>query len=101
MSTSAALQCYKLQVEKVTRIANNLKSFTSIVKADQNSLLKVCFNTKLQIHSYDGDLTGSTPYCICCQTSAKKVIKSITCSTQPPFFHTLDSNILDLPSHSD
>jgi len=40
MSTSAALQCYKLQVEKVTRIANNLKSFTSIVKADQNSLLK-------------------------------------------------------------
>lgn len=40
MSTSAALQCYKLQVEKVTRIANNLKSFTSIVKADQNALLK-------------------------------------------------------------
>ena len=42
MSTSAALQCYKLQVEKVTRIANSLTVFTNLIKSDQNALLKVC-----------------------------------------------------------
>jgi len=40
VSSSAALQGYKLQVERITRIANSLPAFTNLVKADQNALLK-------------------------------------------------------------
>ena len=40
MSSSAALQGYKLQVERITRIANSLNHFTNLVKVDQNALLK-------------------------------------------------------------
>ena len=35
VSTSAALQGYKLQVERMTRIANALPAFTSLCKQDQ------------------------------------------------------------------
>merc|ERR1719278_1032379 len=40
VSSSAALQGYKLQVERITRIANSLPAFNNQVKADQNALLK-------------------------------------------------------------
>jgi len=40
VSSSAALQGYKLQVERITRIANSLPAFNNLVKADQNALLK-------------------------------------------------------------
>lgn len=40
VSSSAALQGYKLQVERITRIANSLNHFTNLVKVDQNALLK-------------------------------------------------------------
>ena len=40
MSTSAAIQGYRLQVERITRIANSLKCFTSLQKVDQVALLK-------------------------------------------------------------
>lgn len=40
VSTSAALQAYKLQVERITRIANSTKSFTNLGKVDQCALLK-------------------------------------------------------------
>ena len=40
MSTSAAIQGYRLQVERITRIANSLKCFTNLQKVDQVALLK-------------------------------------------------------------
>ena len=40
VSTSAALQAYKLQVERITRIANSTTDFTDLVKVDQCALLK-------------------------------------------------------------
>ena len=40
VSTSAALQGYKLEVERITRLANSLQKFTSLTKNDQSSLLK-------------------------------------------------------------
>jgi len=40
ISTSSALQAYKLQVERITRIANSLPSFTSLTSMDQVALLK-------------------------------------------------------------
>ena len=40
MSTSAAIQGYRLQVERITRIANSLKCFTNLQKVDQVTLLK-------------------------------------------------------------
>ena len=40
MSTSAAIQGYRLQVERITRIANSSKCFTNLRKADQVILLK-------------------------------------------------------------
>jgi len=40
MSTSAAIQGYRLQVERITRIANSLKCFTILHKKDQVVLLK-------------------------------------------------------------
>merc|ERR1719410_2440997 len=40
ISTSSALQAYKLQVERITRIANSLPCFTSLVHEDQVALLK-------------------------------------------------------------
>lgn len=40
VSSSAALQGYKLQVERITRIANSLPAFNNLVKPDQNALLK-------------------------------------------------------------
>ena len=41
VSTSAAISGYRLSVERITRIAHNLDSFTSLPKCDQNALLKV------------------------------------------------------------
>ena len=40
VSTSAAIQGYRLQVERITRTANSLKCFTNLQKVDQVSLLK-------------------------------------------------------------
>ena len=40
MSTSAAIQGYRLQVERITRVANSLKCFTNLQKVDQIALLK-------------------------------------------------------------
>merc|ERR1740128_895554 len=40
MSTSAAISGYRLTVERITRIANNLETFGTLPKFDQNSLLK-------------------------------------------------------------
>eukprot|EP00091_Calanus_sinicus_P002423 TRINITY_DN12462_c0_g1_i1.p1 TRINITY_DN12462_c0_g1~~TRINITY_DN12462_c0_g1_i1.p1 ORF type:complete len:141 (-),score=32.74 TRINITY_DN12462_c0_g1_i1:88-510(-) len=40
MSTSAAIQGYRLQVERITRAANSLKCFTNLQKVDQVTLLK-------------------------------------------------------------
>jgi len=40
VSSSAALQGYKLQVERISRIANSLDQFTGLPKLDQNALLK-------------------------------------------------------------
>jgi len=40
VSTSAAIAGYRLSVERITRIALNLESFTDLPKQDQNSLLK-------------------------------------------------------------
>ena len=40
MSTSAAIQGYQLQVERITRIANSLKYFSNLRKADLVILLK-------------------------------------------------------------
>jgi len=40
VSLSAAISGYRLTVERVTRIANNLDCYGSLPKADQNSLLK-------------------------------------------------------------
>ena len=40
VSTSAAITGYRLQVERITRIANTLKCFTSLHKVDQVALLK-------------------------------------------------------------
>jgi len=40
VSTSAAISGYRLSVERITRIAHNLGSFTSLTKCDQNALLK-------------------------------------------------------------
>jgi hypothetical protein len=40
MSTSAAIQGYRLQVERITRIADSSKCFTNLRKADQVILLK-------------------------------------------------------------
>ena len=37
MSSSAALQGYKLQVERITRIANSLNHFTNLVKVDHDN----------------------------------------------------------------
>lgn len=41
VSMSAAISGYRLTVERITRIANNLETFGSLPKFDQNSLLKV------------------------------------------------------------
>jgi len=40
VSTSAAIQGYRLQVERITRIANDLTLFTELDKVDQVALLK-------------------------------------------------------------
>jgi len=40
VSTSAAIQGYRLQVERITRISNSLKCFTNLSKVDQVTLLK-------------------------------------------------------------
>jgi len=40
VSTSAAISGYRLSVERITRIAHNLESFTDLPKQDQNALLK-------------------------------------------------------------
>jgi len=40
VSMSAAISGYRLTVERITRIANNLETFGSLPKFDQNSLLK-------------------------------------------------------------
>ena len=40
VSTSAAIQGYRLQVERITRIANSLNLFTNLSKMDQVTLLK-------------------------------------------------------------
>eukprot|EP00092_Neocalanus_flemingeri_P045881 GFUD01051470.1.p1 GENE.GFUD01051470.1~~GFUD01051470.1.p1 ORF type:complete len:682 (-),score=136.96 GFUD01051470.1:677-2722(-) len=40
VSTSAAIQGYRLQVERITRIANSLRCFTELKKVDQVTLLK-------------------------------------------------------------
>jgi len=40
VSTSAAIQGYRLQVERITRISNSLKCFTNLQKVDQIALLK-------------------------------------------------------------
>ena len=40
VSTSAAIQGYRLQVERITRIANDLSLFTELDKVDQVALLK-------------------------------------------------------------
>merc|ERR1711963_886535 len=40
VSTSAAISGYRLSVERITRIAHNLDSFTDLPKQDQNALLK-------------------------------------------------------------
>ena len=45
VSTSAAISGYRLSVERITRIAHNLGSFTSLTKCDQNALLKVSLST--------------------------------------------------------
>ena len=41
VSMSAAISGYRLTVESITRIANNLETFGTLPKFDQNSLLKV------------------------------------------------------------
>ena len=41
VSMSAAISGYRLTVERITRIANNLETFGTLPKFDQNSLLKV------------------------------------------------------------
>lgn len=40
VSTSAAINGYRLSVERITRIAHNLEFFTDLSKTDQNNLLK-------------------------------------------------------------
>ena len=40
MSMSAAIQGYRLQVERITRIDNSLQCFTNLQKVDQVALLK-------------------------------------------------------------
>ena len=40
MSTSAAISGYRLTVERITRIANNLDCFVDLPIMDQSSLLK-------------------------------------------------------------
>merc|ERR1740128_584821 len=40
MSTSAAISGYRLTVERITRIANNLDCFSSLPIPDQTNLLK-------------------------------------------------------------
>merc|ERR1739844_764329 len=40
VSTSAAINGYRLSVERITRIAHNLDCFTDLPKNDQNNLLK-------------------------------------------------------------
>ena len=50
VSTSAALQGYKLQVERMTRIANALPAFTSLCKQDQVTLTSL---TTLSVLSSD------------------------------------------------
>ena len=50
VSTSAALQGYKLQVERMTRIANALPAFTSLCKQDQVILASL---TTLSVLSSD------------------------------------------------
>merc|ERR1712090_52009 len=39
VSTSAAINGYRLSVERITRIAHNLECFTDLPKIDQNNLL--------------------------------------------------------------
>ena len=41
VSMSAAISGYRLTVERITRIANNLDCFGDLSKFEQNSLLKV------------------------------------------------------------
>ena len=40
MSTSAAISGYRLTVERITRIANNMDCFNDLPLMDQSSLLK-------------------------------------------------------------
>eukprot|EP00091_Calanus_sinicus_P015786 TRINITY_DN3448_c0_g1_i1.p1 TRINITY_DN3448_c0_g1~~TRINITY_DN3448_c0_g1_i1.p1 ORF type:complete len:134 (+),score=13.60 TRINITY_DN3448_c0_g1_i1:1-402(+) len=40
MSTSAAISGYRLTVERITRIANNMDCFINLPSVDQSSLLK-------------------------------------------------------------
>ena len=40
VSTSAAINGYRLLVERITQIAHNLDCFTDLPKNDQNNLLK-------------------------------------------------------------
>ena len=51
VSTSAAISGYRLSVERITRIAHNLESFTSLPKCDQNALLKVSPPCQPCLHS--------------------------------------------------
>ena len=55
---SAAISGYRLTVERITRIANNLETFGALPKFDQNSLLKVLC---LLQSSYDKDALKLMP----------------------------------------
>ena len=50
MSTSAAIQGYRLQVERITRTANSLNCFTNLQKADQVTLLKENADLLVSLH---------------------------------------------------
>eukprot|EP00092_Neocalanus_flemingeri_P101421 GFUD01129676.1.p1 GENE.GFUD01129676.1~~GFUD01129676.1.p1 ORF type:complete len:647 (+),score=133.36 GFUD01129676.1:108-2048(+) len=50
VSTSAAIQGYRLQVERITRIANSLKCFTDLQKVDQVALLKENADLLVSLH---------------------------------------------------
>ena len=53
VSMSAAISGYRLTVERITRIANNLETFGTLPKFDQNSLLKVlCLHITKALLSY-------------------------------------------------
>eukprot|EP00092_Neocalanus_flemingeri_P048275 GFUD01055016.1.p1 GENE.GFUD01055016.1~~GFUD01055016.1.p1 ORF type:complete len:258 (-),score=45.94 GFUD01055016.1:601-1278(-) len=50
VSTSTAIQGYRLQIERITRVANSLKCFTNLQKVDQVAVLKENADLLVSLH---------------------------------------------------